>query len=475
MSDNNVEENVVIDSNEIKTNTDTNTDTNKDTNTTPSVTLKRRFVGKKKIAAQQQQQQQNENSDNVTTTTSTSISTSTSTTIPIAKDIVTTEKKVKVFGRGLAMAAQQIPDEIMNDKELNLAVKILPSNYNFEIFKTIWRIKQASAKRVALQFPEGLLMYSCIISDIIEKFASVETIIMGDVTYGACCVDDYTARSLGADFMVHYGHSCLIPIDVSEIKMLYVFVDIQFDLQHFIETLKFNFKQTQKLIMVSTIQFSASLQSSREPLSEYFSNIFIPQEKPLSPGEILGCTSPKIKFTSPENPEDNEIVIYLGDGRFHLESIMISNPHVKSYRYDPYSKVFSLEKYDFQEMYKIRRDAIETATKAKKFGIILGTLGRQGSPKILDHLEQLLKSKGKDFTTVLLSEIFPAKLDMFSDIESWIQIACPRLSIDWGYAFTTPLLNPYEAEVCLGGIDWQSVYPMDFYSKEGGKWTNYSK
>lgn len=32
---------------------------------------------------------------------------------------------------------------------------------------------------------------------------------MGDVTYGACCVDDFTARALGADFMVHYGHSCL--------------------------------------------------------------------------------------------------------------------------------------------------------------------------------------------------------------------------------------------------------------------------
>lgn len=32
---------------------------------------------------------------------------------------------------------------------------------------------------------------------------------MGDVTYGACCVDDFTARALGADLMVHYGHSCL--------------------------------------------------------------------------------------------------------------------------------------------------------------------------------------------------------------------------------------------------------------------------
>ena len=32
---------------------------------------------------------------------------------------------------------------------------------------------------------------------------------MSDVTYGACCVDDYSARALGCDFMVHYGHSCL--------------------------------------------------------------------------------------------------------------------------------------------------------------------------------------------------------------------------------------------------------------------------
>lgn len=32
---------------------------------------------------------------------------------------------------------------------------------------------------------------------------------MGDVTYGACCIDDYTAVALGCDMLVHYGHSCL--------------------------------------------------------------------------------------------------------------------------------------------------------------------------------------------------------------------------------------------------------------------------
>lgn len=42
-----------------------------------------------------------------------------------------------------------------------------------------------------------------------HRFTDAEAVVMGDVTYGACCVDDYTARALGADFLVHYGHSCL--------------------------------------------------------------------------------------------------------------------------------------------------------------------------------------------------------------------------------------------------------------------------
>lgn len=41
------------------------------------------------------------------------------------------------------------------------------------------------------------------------RFTEADTLVIGDVTYGACCMEDFTARALGADFMVHYGHSCL--------------------------------------------------------------------------------------------------------------------------------------------------------------------------------------------------------------------------------------------------------------------------
>ena len=48
------------------------------------------------------------------------------------------------------------------------------------------------------------------------------------------------------------------------------------------------------------------------------------------------------------------------------------------------------------------------------------------------------------------------------------------MSIDWGAYFATPLLNPYEAFVVLADDQpWLDRYPMDFYRKDGGKWTNY--
>jgi hypothetical protein len=66
---------------------------------------------------------------------------------------------------------QQVPDSILHNAALAAAMSVLPANYNFEIHKTVWRIQQAGARQVALQFPEGLLMYACAIADILQEFA----------------------------------------------------------------------------------------------------------------------------------------------------------------------------------------------------------------------------------------------------------------------------------------------------------------
>lgn len=220
--------------------------------------------------------------------------------------------------------------------------------------KTLWRIREAGAKKIALQMPEGLLMYACVISDILQEFgAATETFILGDVTYGACCVDDFTAAAMGADFLVHYGHSCLVPVTASKISCMYVFVDIQIDLKHFVETMKLNFKPHERIAVAGTIQFATSLQvcfwcpntsyiqsyipwycmpchiilqAAKEQLEEKgYKHLHIPQERPLSAGETLGCTAPAL-------PPEVEKIVFVADGRFHLEALMIANPSLPAYR-----------------------------------------------------------------------------------------------------------------------------------------------
>ncbi|KAF8897304.1 Diphthamide synthesis [Infundibulicybe gibba] len=485
---------------------------------------------------------------------------------------------------GPSTISNQLPQDILTDAQLNSAIAQLPRNYSFEIHKTIHHVRKNNATMVALQMPEGLQMFACTIADIIERFTNALTVIMGDVTYGACCIDDYTAVALGCDMLVHYGHSCLVPMDQTSIKTLYIFVEIGIDSEHLASTVRRNFPDDRRvfqealldaedtdsqipagthigparhlriegpslgdnptisanpgsgvpsgsggstrLALVSTIQFVAALQRLKEDLTsetitsqsipphsldggpaqgrqvEYPGTpkmwtgkyeATIPRSKPLSPGEILGCTAPRLG--------DVDALIYLGDGRFHLESIMIANPTVPAFRYDPYSKKFTRERYDHREMQAVRDDAVQTARKSisaygvegeaviptPPWGVVLGTLGRQGSFKQLQAITAQLSTSRTPipYVPILLSELSPAKLALFNPhIATFVQTSCPRLSIDWGYAFPRPLLSPYETSVAVGGISgWMAdvdksvpkekrmvgSYPMDFY-EAGSPW-----
>ena len=49
------------------------------------------------------------------------------------------------------------------------------------------------------------------------------------------------------------------------------------------------------------------------------------------------------------------------------------------------------------------------------YGLILSTLGRQGSPKIMENLMEQLTELNKNYFLVFMSEIFPDKLKLFQD------------------------------------------------------------
>lgn len=281
-----------------------------------------------------------------------------------------------------------------------------------------------------------------------------------------------------------------------------MFVDIKIDVERLIDTVKLNFENPSNLVLAGTIQFGSAIRAAKPELEKLGFRILVPQSKPLSAGEVLGCTAPNVPGTSFEN-NDESIVIFVADGRFHLEAFMIANPGIKAYRYDPYIGKLFLETYDHKGMKETRRGAIERASGAKNWGIVMGTLGRQGNPRILERLENKMREKEMSSVVVLMSELSPTRIALFENsVDAWVQIACPRLSIDWGDAFKVPLLTPFEAEIALGDLPgwWERKanldnksscgggngdmkcggddvdYPMDYYAQDGGDWnSSYSK
>jgi 2-(3-amino-3-carboxypropyl)histidine synthase len=396
-----------------------------------------------------------------------------------------------------------------------LAASHLPlSSYGLELEKCINMIVVKSCTHVALQLPEGLVRYATALADVFlalcpaaatayhqqqkQQLLDADTagnaletkkemtnilqhvVILADVTYGACCVDDVTAAALDCPLLIHYGHSCLVPLTHTVVPVLYVFVEVQFDAAHAADCLVATALQQQQeqqqqqttttttatttttdaaaaaaasqttttttttgtthsplettthsvdttrlkqdscpvdhnngtndtepsattaestestmtavssemawsslsgsprpvppplppllpplphVYLLGTIQFRHALGTIRAQLlvqEPYASSLLgaaaavsIPQCHPLSPGEVLGCTSPTLVDHHQTNDSTAAtaaaIVCFVADGRFHLESTMLAHSNDASiqafYRYDPYARVLTREWY----------------------------------------------------------------------------------------------------------------------------------
>lgn len=62
-----------------------------------------------------------------------------------------------------------------------------------------------------------------------------------------------------------------------------------------------------------------------------------------SPGEVLGCTAPSVVGEA-------DAIIFVADGRFHLEAIMIANPTIPAFRYSMLSYPNKLSRVSFRDV-----------------------------------------------------------------------------------------------------------------------------
>lgn len=381
--------------------------------------------------------------------------------------VVPTKAPAKRFVRGA------IPHDLLHDPDLAEDLQVLPRAYNFEMHKVIHQVRSTSAACVGLQFPEGLLLFSLAVADILEKHTGASTVILGDVCYGACCVGDAQALAHGCDMLVHFGHSCLVPQSRASLNVLYVFVEVKIHVGHMVESvvacMDDGTERSREIVLAGTVQFVSAVHQARELLEARGFRVTVPQAKPLSPGEVLGCTSPKLDANC-------HTLVFVADGRFHMEAVMIRNPWLtRCVKYDPYNRALTRESYDYKGLLASRASAIQRAKEAQRWVVVQGTLGRQGNPDVVDRCGEWLRKAGKDVEVRALREITPDTLRNWTGVEAVCEVACPRLALDWGDNFDLPIITPYELSVVLGKSELvrggsEEGYPMDYYEASAGEW-----
>ncbi len=89
-------------------------------------------------------------------------------------------------------------------------IEQLDENYDLELDKVVKEIKSKKAKRVLLQFPDGLKPYATAVVDYLESKTNAEFLIWLESCYGACDTP-IGLDNLKIDLVIQFGHNKTMP------------------------------------------------------------------------------------------------------------------------------------------------------------------------------------------------------------------------------------------------------------------------
>jgi len=320
-------------------------------------------------------------------------------------------------------------------------------SYFFDYDRVIEEIEKRGAKKVLLQFPEGLKYFSTeIVEKIQSKMPNVELIISGEPSWGACDVAEDEANIINADLIIHFGHT---PYTWYYPKFPTVFINAESRIEingEQISELKEILKQynAKSVALTSTIQHHNVLNKIKENLREFEVIIGNPSNPFMFPGQILGCD---YKAATSVNAD---VYVNVSGGEFHVIGLGLATmkPTIKL---DPYTMKVEDMTNEVNRILKIRYSKILKAMDARNWVIIQGVKVGQNRPLMVKYFEKKLKERNNNVfivTNKVLNIDNLRNIDR-SYIDAYIVTSCPRLPTDDLFEFEKPVLTPGEAKMII--------------------------
>jgi 2-(3-amino-3-carboxypropyl)histidine synthase len=303
----------------------------------------------------------------------------------------------------------------------------------------IQRLKKNGAKRVALQFPEGLKRRSVqIVADL--KGAGFDVILSGDPCYGAC---DIALDCLAmADVLVHFGH---FPVD-DQPKVIFEPYSIDFNVTVLKKAIPFLKGNT--VILVTTAQHVHLLTEMETFLQSEGISCIVTKGSGRTPhrGQVLGCSFNAAKASGTDE------VLFVGTGVFHPIGIALAT-RLRVTALDPVTGL--AQEVNGDALMRRRFAVMEKARDARNAGIIVSTKSGQQRMDLARRLESLSPTA----VIITMQEVSPDEL-LNLGFDCYVNTACPRLAYDDQVRFPVPVLSPQEFEILQGVRTWDE-YTID--------------
>ena len=194
----------------------------------------------------------------------------------------------------------------------------------------------------------------------------------------------------------------------------------------------------QKVGIVSSVQFLSQQTKIQEQIEKHGKKTNLVKGRHSKHwGQIVGCSYPELKYE-----EDTEAFLYIGDGLFHPEALLIGTEK-DVYMYDPFiKKVKILTREKIQDIKKKEKAAYMHFLSATKVGVLITT--KPGQITVQTALQQIFKLEeqypNKKFYYLVFNTLDFDQLENFSYIDVLVNTACNRLIDDYS-KFPRPMIN----------------------------------
>ena len=311
-------------------------------------------------------------------------------------------------------------------------------------------IEQRRPLSVAFNAPEALLSKVVLLADKVSSKYGIDAYVIADPCYGSCDMNSDAAMRLNADILFHIGHGIRFD-ELGRVVMVDAYDDIEFDsvVLKCIDILKA--KGIKYVGVFTTSQHMHQVEHVISLLTSNGIDVIRGRSKgQLRDTQVFGC-----EFYPAFHIRDSvDAFLFLGQSIFHAVGIAISTGKY-TLMLDPYYDEVK-EVNGYADMLKRKAIlAVYKAVDAERIGVIVGLKEGQLMLNRVKDIKRRLESRGKYVRLIALTEVTQDRLRIFNDIDAFIQVACPRISIDDD--FDKPVLSVPQAYTLLDILDKKEI------------------